>query len=234
MAVHAIYDPKAVGASRSFSPLAATFLIRDPFGRHTPGTIAPGIGGMYQYVKFGQEVFPTQFVMYDEMFGESRTPLANADYTSLSADDQIEMADDENGAKLVDSDFGQGAATRLVGLVEDVGAKKGEYGWVKVCGIGVGRIRLDGADDDLDLHTTTGLGCDEADGHLAKWATGARIRGIVLNTITVANNNTVYRVPMALTFPTLVRETATAGEDAQPDRSGFNTGASGSALESNA
>ena len=85
MAVHDVYDPNAVGPSKSYSPLAATFLTRDPSRRHEPGTCAPGIGGMYQYVRFGQDVGAGDWVMYDEMFGEDRTPLAAADYSSLNA-----------------------------------------------------------------------------------------------------------------------------------------------------
>ena len=67
-------------------------------------------------------------------------------------------------------------------------------------------------------------------------AAAAGIWGIDLNNIAAAAANEVDLARCILTFPRIVRNVSNAGragEDEQPDRSGFRTGASGSQLESN-
>ena len=114
------FDPGAPGAFVSGLLPRANPAIRNDQEAHRLGEIMPTPAGLWRYTQFGEDVVPGDMVAVDEMWGAPRS------------DGDGSGADKDNRAYKVTDNPANGATLRQIGIVVDVGAKAGQYGWVFV------------------------------------------------------------------------------------------------------
>ena len=162
------FDPAAPGAFEGYPPLKSNPLTRNSEQNHRLGEIMLTPAGIWRYTRFGENVDPGDIVAVDEMWGAPRTDGDGAG------------ANKDNRAYKVTDNPANGATLRQLGIVVDVGAKAGEYGWVLADqGFAKVNARRDAAEglstwankavaaaDAVPAQDVLPLGCDEEAGRI--------------------------------------------------------------------
>lgn len=214
MALHNIFASNAVGAQSAFGiPGVANLLTRNEKAAHKLGEFLLNEGGIWRYVKFGEDVSKDHLVMFDERFGGDR-PSGEGD----------PLASGNNGALKVKKNTDGGQLLMVGAVVDaDVDVSEAAYGWVLVQGLA--RVRsIRGSGEAIGSFVGTepastyqNLGVNA--GRLGLLADGgARILNLfIVPTANGAGANEIATHNAFLNFPIIAQEAALANQT-QPDR----------------